>query len=177
MHFHILQFMKSLRGGPFLHLACQRGRRAPLSPVSYATTHSRKVPCPKPRVKAKSGLSERNYFITMHHQAGVNFENFTEVKFRNILLTGTGHRDKRLNRDCPDQTYVRFNLNQNLKPKSKRPFTIPSFHQKCRPTKSAAPENCPPAPPSRSPVASLLVQCVVRAHRKTAETVSKGGLQ
>jgi len=28
----------------------------------------------------------------MHHQAGVNFENFTEVKFRDILLTGTGHR-------------------------------------------------------------------------------------
>ena len=25
----------------------------------------------------------------MHHQAGVNFENFTEVKFRDILLTGT----------------------------------------------------------------------------------------
>jgi len=25
----------------------------------------------------------------MHHQAGVNFENFTEVKFRVILLTGT----------------------------------------------------------------------------------------
>ena len=32
---------------------------------------------------------ERNYFITMHHQAGVNFENLTEVKFRDILLTGT----------------------------------------------------------------------------------------
>jgi len=25
----------------------------------------------------------------MHHQAGVNFENFIEVKFRDILLTGT----------------------------------------------------------------------------------------
>jgi len=25
----------------------------------------------------------------MHHQVEVNFENFTEVKFRNILLTGT----------------------------------------------------------------------------------------
>jgi len=35
----------------------------------------------------------------MHHQAGVNFENFTEVKFRDILLTGTGHRDRRLNLD------------------------------------------------------------------------------
>jgi len=32
---------------------------------------------------------ERNYFITMHHQAGVNFENLTKVKFRDILLTGT----------------------------------------------------------------------------------------
>jgi len=38
---------------------------------------------------------ERNYFITMHHQAGVHFENFTEVKFRDILLTGTGHRNRR----------------------------------------------------------------------------------
>jgi len=25
----------------------------------------------------------------MHHQAGVHFENFTEVKFRDILLNGT----------------------------------------------------------------------------------------
>jgi len=29
----------------------------------------------------------------MHRQAGVHFENFTEVKFRDILLTRTGHRD------------------------------------------------------------------------------------
>jgi len=47
---------------------------------------------------------ERIYFVTMHHQAGVNFENFTEVKFWDILLTGTGHRDRRLNRDSPGQT-------------------------------------------------------------------------
>jgi len=33
---------------------------------------------------------ERNYFITMHRQAGVHFENFTEVKIPDILLTGTG---------------------------------------------------------------------------------------
>jgi len=32
---------------------------------------------------------ERIYFITMHHQAGVHFENFTEVIFRDILLAGT----------------------------------------------------------------------------------------
>jgi len=25
----------------------------------------------------------------MHHQAGVNCENFTDVQFRDILLTGT----------------------------------------------------------------------------------------
>jgi len=74
----------------------------------------------------------------MHHQAGVNFENFAEVKFRDILVTGTGHRDIRLNRDSPGQTYGRFNLNQNLKPKSnfrfirEKPFAIPSFDQKCR---------------------------------------------
>jgi len=30
----------------------------------------------------------------MHHQAGVHFENFTEVKFRDILLTKTGHQDR-----------------------------------------------------------------------------------
>jgi len=47
---------------------------------------------------------ERNYFITMHHQAGVHFEYFIEVKFRDILLTGTGHRDRRLNHDSPGQT-------------------------------------------------------------------------
>jgi len=49
----------------------------------------------------------------MHHQAGVNFGNFTEVKFRYILLTGTGHRDRRLSRDRPGQTgtYGRSNLN------------------------------------------------------------------
>jgi len=28
-----------------------------------------------------SSLSGRNYFITIHHQAGVNYENSTEVKF------------------------------------------------------------------------------------------------
>ena len=94
---------------------------------------------PKPWVKAKSSLSGRNYFITMHQQAGVNFENFTEVKFRDILLTGTGHRDRCLNRDNPGQTYGRSNLNQNLKRKSsfrfirEKPFAIPSFDQKCRP--------------------------------------------
>ena len=36
---------------------------------------SRKVPPPKPRVKAKLSLSGRNYFIARHHQAGVTFEN------------------------------------------------------------------------------------------------------
>jgi len=83
-----------------------------------AAAHSRKVSPPKLRVKAKSSLSERNYFIAMHYQAGLNFENFTEVKFRDILLTGTGRRDRRLNRDSPGQTYGRSNLNQNLKPKT-----------------------------------------------------------
>jgi len=47
---------------------------------------------------------ERNYFITMHYQAGVHFENFTEAEFRDILLTWTGHRERRLNRDSPGQT-------------------------------------------------------------------------
>jgi len=41
----------------------------------------------------------------MHYHAGVNFENFTEVKYRDSLLTGTGRRDRRLNRDSPVQTY------------------------------------------------------------------------
>jgi len=74
----------------------------------------------------------------MHHQAGVNFANFTELKVRDILLTGMGHWDRSLNRDSPGQTgtYSRSNLNQNLKPKPKsnfrfireRPFAIPSYH-------------------------------------------------
>jgi len=53
--------------------------------------------------------SERNYFITTHHQAGVHFENSTDVKFRDSRLTGTGHRERRLNRDSPGQngTYGR----------------------------------------------------------------------
>jgi len=80
----------------------------------------------------------------MHHQAGVNCENFTKVKFWDILLTGTGHRDS------PGQTYGKSNLNQNLKPKSnfrfirEKPFAIPSFDQKSRPPKNAAPGHCPP---------------------------------
>ena len=121
--------------------------------------HTQKVPPPKPRVKAKSSLSRRNYFITMHHQAGVNFENFTEGKFRNILLTGTGHRDRRLNWDSPGQTNGRSNHNQNVKPKSnfrfihERPFAIPSFHQKCCPPKKVPPQGMSyPAPPSQAPV-------------------------
>ena len=91
-----------------------------------------------------------------HYKAGVNFENFTEVKFRDILLTGTGHRDRRLNRDSPGQTgtYGRSNPNQNLKPKTKpnfrfileRPFAIPSFHQKCRPPKMPPRSFAAPAP-------------------------------
>jgi len=90
----------------------------------------------------------------MHHQAGVNFENFTEVKFRDILLIGTGHRDS------PGQTYGRSNLNQNVKPKSnfrfirERPFAIPSFHQKCRPPEKCRPGALSPRPappPSQAP--------------------------
>jgi len=46
----------------------------------------------------------------MHHQDGVNFKYFTEVKFRDIFLTETGHRDRRLNRDSPGQTGTRSNL-------------------------------------------------------------------
>jgi len=37
---------------------------------------------------------ERNYFITMRHQAGGHFETFTEVIFWDILLTGTGQTFK-----------------------------------------------------------------------------------
>jgi len=47
---------------------------------------------------------EQNYFITMPHQAGVHFQNFTEVKFWDILLTGTRYRDRRLNWDSLGQT-------------------------------------------------------------------------
>jgi len=142
-----------------LHLAWQGGgtHPCPLPSVTPLPTIEKCRP-PKPRVKAKSSLSGRNYFITMHHQARVNFENFTEVIFRDILLTGTGHRDRRLNRDSPGQTYGGSNLNQNLKPKSnfrfirEKPFAIPSFDQKCRPRALS-----PPAPPSRVPGCSLEV--------------------
>jgi len=73
----------------------------------------------------------------MHHQAGVNFENFTEVNFRNILITGTGRPDRRLKQNSPGQTGTcgRSSLNQNLKPKPnfrfirERPFAIPSFQE------------------------------------------------
>jgi len=96
------------------------------------------VPCrhPKPRVKAKSSLSERNYLITMHHQAGVNYENFIEVKFQDILLTGMGHRDRQLNRDSPGQTgtYGRSNLNLNqLQIHSWKTIYYSFFSPKCRP--------------------------------------------
>jgi len=138
--------MKSLRGGPFFAFSLPGGRREPLLPRQLRhCPQSKSAAFPKPRVKAKSSSSGWNYFITMHHQAGVNCENFTEVKFRDIVLTGTGHRDRRLNQDSPGQMYGRSNLNQNLKPKSnfrftrERPFAIPSFDQKCRP-----PEKCRP---------------------------------
>jgi len=65
------------------------GKCRPEASRKVLPPYSRKVPPPKPRVKAKSSLSGRNYFITMHHQAGVNSEIFTEVKFRDILQTGT----------------------------------------------------------------------------------------
>ena len=125
-----------------MHLACQgEGRHAPLPPSVTPLPTVEKCRSRKPRIKAKSSHSGRNHFITMHHQAGVNFENFTEVKFRDILLTGTGHRDRRLNRDSAGQTgtYDRCNPNQNLKPKCnfsfirEKTFAIPSFDQKCRP--------------------------------------------
>jgi len=106
----------------------------------------------------------------MHPLAGVNFENFTEVKFRDILRTGTGHRDRCLIRDSPGQTgtYGRSNLNQNLKPKPnfrfirERPFAIPSYHQKCRPPEKCRPGALPPCPPRRGPGC----QCIFKAlHR------------
>ena len=52
----------------------------------------------------------------MHHKSGVHFENYPEVKFRDILLTGTGHRDRRLNRGSPGQTgtYGRSSIDYNI---------------------------------------------------------------
>jgi len=133
-----------------LHLACQGGGAHPCPPSVTPLLTVKKCRPPKPRVEAKSSLSGRNCFITMHHQAGDNFENFTEVTFQDIFLTGTGHRDRRLNRDSPGQTYGRSNLNQNVKHKSnfrfirERPFAFPSFHQTCRPPKKCRPGTLPP---------------------------------
>jgi len=100
-----------------IRLQCIQWSRAPVWGSAAPGRVEKRRP-PKFRVKTKSSLSGRNYFITMHHQAGVNFENVSEVKFSDALLTGTGHRHKRLNRDSPGQTgtYDRSNLNQNLKP-------------------------------------------------------------
>jgi len=146
--------MKSLGGGLFFAFSLPGGAaRTPVPPSVTPLPTVEKCRFPKPRVKAKSSLSGRNYFITMHHQAGVYFENFNEVKFWDILLTGMVHRDRRLNRDSPGQTCGRSNLNQNVKPKSnfrfirERPFAISSFHQKCRPGALV------PRPPSRAPEA------------------------
>jgi len=68
-----------------LHLACQGDGAHPFPPSVTPLPTVEKCRPPKPLVKANSSLSGRNYFIAMHHQAGVNFENFTEVKFRDIL--------------------------------------------------------------------------------------------
>jgi len=97
----------------------------------------------------------------MHHQAGANFENFTEVKFRDILLTAMGHRDRRLNRDNPGQTgtYGRSNLDQNLKPNLnptsgsfvKDHLLFLLFTKSVAPPKSAAQGHCPPRSPCRGP--------------------------
>ena len=148
--------MKSLRGDPFFAFSLPGGVARTPAPRQLRHYSQSNSAAPKPRVKAKSSLSGRNYLITMYRQAGVNFENFTEVKFRDILLTGTGHQDRRLNRDSLGQTYGRSNLNQNVKPKSnfrfirEKPFAIPSFDQKCRPPKSTNPGVAPP------PVRSLV---------------------
>jgi len=42
----------------------------------------------------------------MHHQAGVHFENFTEVKFRYILLTGTYGRSNHASRVWIDKNHT-----------------------------------------------------------------------
>jgi len=155
--------MRQCKQGPDMGKCRPRASRKVPPPQSKIALQGRVEKCrpPKPRVKANSSFSGGNYFITMHRQAGVNFDNVTEVKFRVLLLTGTGHRDRRLNRESPGQTgtYGRSNLDQNLKPKLKfnfrfirdRPFAIHSFHQKCRPSKNAAPGYCPTRPPCQGP--------------------------
>jgi len=84
----------------------------------------------------------------------------TEVKLMDILLTGTRHRDRHLNRNSPGQTgsYGRSNLNQNLKPKPKSNFRFIKticysfFSPKATPPpKSAAPGHCSPRPPLSGP--------------------------
>ena len=86
------------------------------------------------------------------------FWKFTEVKFQDILLTGTRHRDKRLNRESPCQTrtYGRSNLNQNLNLTSgsfvKDHLLFLLFTKSAGPPKSAAPGHFSPRPrPCRGP--------------------------
>jgi len=107
---------------------------------------------PSRGLKQSQAFPGRNYFITMHHQAGVNFENFTEVKFRDILLSGTGHQDRRLNRESPGQTgtYGESNLNQNLNLNLTSGSFVKDHLLFLLFTKSAAPGHCPPPPPPLS---------------------------
>ena len=111
----------------------------------------------------------------MHHQAGVNFENFTEVKFRDNLLTRTGHRHRRLNRDSPAQTgsYGRSNLNQNVKPKPKSnsgSFVkdhLPFFSPKVLPSRKVPPRGIGPPPP----LVGALITAQLMGRRFTAATL------
>jgi len=63
--------MKSLRAGAFFAFRLPVGGRAPLPPVSYATTHSGNVPPPKPRVKAKPSLLVQ-FSLFMHPDQAQN---------------------------------------------------------------------------------------------------------
>jgi len=55
----------------------------PVLPPSPADAHGHEL---KQSQAFQDGIC---YFITMDHQAGVNFENFTEVKYRDISVTWT----------------------------------------------------------------------------------------
>ena len=77
---------------------CQRLKKKKRSKVLRCDNINKKGPgLPKLTMKPSLILSMILNFMQ-------NFKNFAKVKFRDILLTRTGHRDRRLNRDCPGQT-------------------------------------------------------------------------
>jgi len=109
--------MKSLRAGAFFAFRLPVGGRAPLPPVSYATTHSGNVPPPKPRVKAKAKPFSSVQFIYASRPS-------TKYFIRN---TGTGSDCRSCHlRHCPHK----FTQNNKMQMKHHSKNTTKNIHSK-----------------------------------------------